>query len=253
VDTPALNFGTLWAGGITSPSNPSYSIPELAFQLKNSAAKALVTQASCLDKALEAAKIVGIPSNRILLIGDRSHPDFLHFIDFLAEARFQPDTNRVVNAPGDVAYILYSFGTLGLSKGVLLTHRNNVFDLLSYQAAQTGLGGRIGPDGRGDCVIAVLPFFHAYGLSLVMTHALLVGYKAIVMPGFDLEAYCRAIQEYKATVAPVVSPIVLALSKSPIVDKYDLSSVKMAVSGMLLTIQPCFRRLLVRRLLTLVL
>lgn len=233
VDTPALNFGTFWAGGIASPANPSYTVPELVFQLKNSGAKALVTQSFCLDKAFEAAKIVGIPSNRILLIGDGTHPDALHFLDFLAEARYTPDTDRVVSVPGDVAYIQYSSGTTGLPKGVQLTHRNSIFNLMAYQAVQEQLSGKIGPDGRGDCVIAVLPFYHAFGLSLVMTHALLVGYKAIVMPSFDLEAYCSAVQEYKVTFAHLVPPIVLALSKSPAVDKYDLSSVKMALSGML--------------------
>jgi 4-coumarate--CoA ligase len=79
----------------------------------------------------------------------------------------------------------------------------------------------------------VLPFFHVFGLSLVMTHALMLGYKAVIMPGFDLEVYCRAIQEHKANVLHIVPPIVLALSKSPLVEKYDLSSVKMAISGML--------------------
>jgi acyl-coenzyme A synthetase/AMP-(fatty) acid ligase len=59
----------------------------------------------------------------------------------------------------------------------------------------------------------------------------MVGYKAIVMPSFDLEAYCRAVEEYKVTFAHLVPPIILALSKSPLVDKYDLSSVKMALSG----------------------
>jgi 4-coumarate--CoA ligase len=130
VDTPALNFGTLWAGGIASPANPNYSVTELAFQLKNSGAKGLVTQAFCLDKALEAAKLVGMPNDRILLIGNETHPDALHFVDFLSEARYKPITDRVVNASGDVAYIVYSSGTTGLPKGVQLTHRNTIFNML---------------------------------------------------------------------------------------------------------------------------
>lgn len=108
VDTPALNFGVLWAGGVASPANPAYSVTELAFQLKNCGAKALVTQAFCLDKAIEAAKSVGLPLNRIILIGADSHPDALHFLDFLAEARYEDDVDRVTSAPGDVSYIPYS-------------------------------------------------------------------------------------------------------------------------------------------------
>lgn len=231
VDTPALHFGTLWAGGISSPANPTYSVAELAFQLKNSGAKALITEESCLTKALEAAKVVGIPRSRILLIGNGAHGDVLHFVDFLAEARYTDPTDRVINIPNDVACIMYSSGTTGLPKGVQLTHRNHVFDLLAYEEVQTDLSGKAGSDGPLDCVIAVLPFFHAFGLTLIMTHALMLGYKAVVMPSFDLEAYCRMVQEHRVTVCHIVPPIVLALSKSPIVEKYDLSSVKMAIAG----------------------
>ncbi|KAE9379106.1 acetyl-CoA synthetase-like protein [Stipitochalara longipes BDJ] len=231
VDTPALHFGTFWAGGLASPANPTYSIAELAFQLKNSGAKGLVTQAFCLDKALEAAKIVGIPRNRILLIGNETHSEVMHFIDFLSDARFQDPTDRVVNFPGDAACILYSSGTTGLPKGVQTTHRNTVFNLLAYQEVQANLSSKVGSDGRGDTIISVLPFFHAFGLILGMTHALMIGCKAIVMPSFDLEAYCRTIQEHRVTFLYMVPPIVLALSKSPVVDKYDLSSVKMGVAG----------------------
>lgn len=233
MDTPALNFGTFWAGGIVSPANPGYSVTELAFQLKNSGAKALVTQAGCIDTAFAAAKLVGIPKDRILLIGNDRHPEALHFVDFLANARYVDDMERVVNAPGDVAYIQYSSGTTGLPKGVRLTHRNNVFQMMAWQVVQENLSGKIGSDGLGDCIIAFLPFFHAFGLSLIMTHALIVGYKAVVMPAFALEEYCGLIQEHKVTFLHVVPPVVLALSKSPVVDKYDLSSVKMAVSGQL--------------------
>jgi 4-coumarate--CoA ligase len=231
VDTPALHFGILWAGGIASPANPSYSVLELAFQLKNSGAKGLVTQAFCLHKALEAAKIAGIPRDRILLIGDERHPEVLHFVDFLSDARYANPTDRVINAAGDTAYILYSSGTTGLPKGVQTTHRNTVFNLLAYQAIQKDLSGRVGPDGQRDCIICVLPFYHALGLILVMTHPLKIGYNAIVMPSFDLEAYCRTIQEHRVTFLYMVPPIVLALSKSPVVDNYDLSSVKMGVAG----------------------
>jgi 4-coumarate--CoA ligase len=169
VDTPALHFGTFWAGGIASPANPTYSVRELAFQLKNSGAKALVTQAFCLDNALEAARMAGIPKNRILLVGNEKNSEVLHFIDFLSDARFTDPTDRVVNSPEDAACILYSSGTTGLPKGVQTTHQNTVFNLLAYQEVQGNLSSKLGSDGRGDTIICVLPFFHAFGLILGMT------------------------------------------------------------------------------------
>jgi len=65
----------------------------------------------------------------------------------------------------------------------------------------------------------------------------MIGIKAVVMPSFDLEAYCQAIQEHRVTFLYMVPPIVLGLSKSPIVDKYDLSSVKMGLAGKWLMIE----------------
>ena len=74
IDTPALTWGTHWAGGILTPANPGYNTDELAFQLKDSGAKALVTQLPFIKTAKEAAKRVGIPDNRVILLGDQRDP-----------------------------------------------------------------------------------------------------------------------------------------------------------------------------------
>lgn len=156
IDTPAIIFGTLWANGVVSPANSTYTSSELAFQLSNSGAKALITQRQSLETALAAAKIAGIPRNRILLMGDERNSDVLHFEDFL-KTKTRTVTRRK-SAISDLAFIPYSSGTTGLPKGVMLTHRNMVSNVLQLDAAHTDIS-------EDSSIIAVLPFFHSYGQS----------------------------------------------------------------------------------------
>ena len=81
IDSPAVTWGTHWAGGIITTANPGYTVDELAFQLKDAGAKALVTQFAHLETATQAAKQAGIPADRIALVGDKRDPSarFKHF------------------------------------------------------------------------------------------------------------------------------------------------------------------------------
>ena len=107
VDTPVVNLGLHWAGGVTSPANPAYTVDELARQLGDARAKALVTQTPFLPAALQAAERVGIPRDRILLMGDGRAEGFLHWTDVTAKgAWLAPKRPRV--DPEDIAYLVYS-------------------------------------------------------------------------------------------------------------------------------------------------
>ena len=117
----------------------------------------------------------------------------------------------------------YSSGTTGVSKGVMLTHRNLVANM-----AQT-LGAA---DMREDeTLIAVLPFFHIYGMQVLMNCGLRAGATVVTMPRFDLEQFLSLHQEYGVTRSFVAPPIVLALAKHPLVDNYDLSKLEQVFSG----------------------
>ncbi|KIN06835.1 hypothetical protein OIDMADRAFT_46760 [Oidiodendron maius Zn] len=230
VDTPALIYGTLWASGVVSPSNPTYSASELAFQLKDSQAKAVVTQISGLETALEAAEIAGLPQNRILLIGDEKHPQFLHFSELIGSRR-DAKHDRVAQKSSDLAFLVYSSGTTGLPKGVKLTHRNIISNILMIDFGQSELSCYGEQNGMGDVIMAVLPFYHIYGLQLLINHAIHIGVRTVILPRFELNAFCKAIQDHKITFCYIAPPIALLLSKSPIIEKYDLSSVKMCLSA----------------------
>jgi 4-coumarate--CoA ligase len=125
--------------------------------------------------------------------------------------------------PHDTVVLPYSSGTTGLPKGVMLTHRNCAGNIAQVNA--------MFPFEEHDVIIAVLPFFHIYGMQVIMNSGLRVGATLVTMPRFDLVGFLQAVQEHKVTVAYLVPPIVLALAKQPIVSDYDLSSLRVVMSG----------------------
>ncbi|KAF2266284.1 4-coumarate-CoA ligase 2 [Lojkania enalia] len=228
IDTPAITWGCHWAGGILSPANPGYTVDELAFQLKDSGAKALVTQLPFLENAIAAAEKVKIPLDRVVLIGDQRDPNgkFKHFTSIQNISRSARYRRTKVKPNDDLAFLVYSSGTTGHPKGVMLTHRNIVANTMMIKAGESG-----NLSWEKDRLLAFLPFFHIYGLTCLIHQSLYSGFQLVVMPKFDLEDFCRIIQEHKVTFAYVVPPVVLLLSKHPVVSKYDLSTVRMMNSG----------------------
>ena len=128
-----------------------------------------------------------------------------------------------VDLERDAAALLYSSGTSGRPKGVVLTHRNLVA-VLSQVLPVFRMD-------REDTTIAVLPFFHIFGLQVMLNLPLLTGARTVSMPRFDLPEFLRLIQEHRATRLFVVPPVALALARHPLVDQYDLSSLKSVLVG----------------------
>ena len=152
-----------------SPANPGYTADELAFQLKDSGAKAIVTQKPFLSVAREAAKQVGIPEDRIILMGDERDETvrFKHFTSIRNVAGTSRYRRTKADPKKDLAFLVYSSGTTGHPKGVMLSHENITSNILMLKAGESGnVSWDGGPDGKGDKVLAFLPFFHIYGESV---------------------------------------------------------------------------------------
>ncbi len=204
-------------GGIVTPLNPLYTDHETAHQLKDAGARFLVTVPACLEKATEAAHEAGIEEVFVFGECDGATP-----FDSLLEG--DPSFDEVeINAREDIIVLPYSSGTTGLPKGVMLTHYNLVSNLRQMEALNYFFDT--------DTLICVLPLFHIYGLVVVLNMGLYTGATIVTMPRFDLEGFLQAAQDYEVSLAHLVPPIVLSLSKNPIVDNYKLPKLKMIFSG----------------------
>jgi acyl-CoA synthetase (AMP-forming)/AMP-acid ligase II len=126
----------------------------------------------------------------------------------------------------DLVALPYSAGTTGLPKGVMLTHRNLVANLCQCEGMRS-----FESYTEQDVELAVLPFFHIYGMVVGLLLALAQGATVVTMPRFDMEEFLAAAQTYRATVLPVVPPILLGLARHPAVDRHDLSSVRLVFCG----------------------
>jgi 4-coumarate--CoA ligase len=114
----------------------------------------------------------------------------------------------------------------------MLSHRNIVSNVCQTEAIETKyLSWQGGADSKGDKILAFLPFFHIYGLTALIHMPMHAGLQCVVMPKFDIEKFCAHVQRYRITFSYVAPPVVLLLSKHPIVEKYDLSSLRMLNSG----------------------
>ena len=213
--------GTLVCGGTVTTVNPTYTARELRHQIEDSGAVWLFTIPPFLPLAREAMA----PSSsigRIIVLGETEPADDL--LDAFALVGGEPyEGHAPVDVADTVAVLPYSSGTTGNPKGVMLTHRNLVANLVQ--------GGSVVAADSDDVVIAVLPYFHLYGLQILINFNVRVGATTVSLPRFDLEEFCKVTQDHGVTRAYLVPPIVLALAKHPIVDRYDLSKLKSVVSG----------------------
>ncbi|KAI4329430.1 hypothetical protein L6164_021693 [Bauhinia variegata] len=210
-------LGASYRGAITTAANPFFTAAEIAKQAKASKAKLLITQACYYEKVKD------LDANLVFV--DSPPQGHLHFSE-LSEANENEMAEVQIN-PDDVVALPYSSGTTGLPKGVMLTHKGLV----------TSIAQQV--DGENpnlyfhseDVILCVLPLFHIYSLNSVFLCGLRAKATILLMPKFEINALLGLIQKYKVTIAPVVPPIVLAITKSPDLDKYDLSSIRILKSG----------------------
>jgi acyl-CoA synthetase (AMP-forming)/AMP-acid ligase II len=210
-------YGVLLAGGTNTTINPLYTVEELANQLQDADARYLLTIPPFLDKAIEAAGRSSV--REIFVLGQAAGAT--PFAALLASGHQPPEVR--IDPHRNLATLPYSSGTTGLPKGVMLSHHNLVANLCQLQPL---LDQR-----EDDVVVAVLPFFHLYGQAALMAATLWQGGTLVTMPRFDLEQFLAILQDYRISLAFVVPPIMLAMAKHPLVDRFDLSALRLVGSA----------------------
>ena len=207
--------GVALAGGTITTINPTYTEGETRHQLVDAGASLLVTVPAFLDVASAAATDTGVRDVFVIGGADGARP----FDDLLGE----PLAAQVPVSTDDVVALPYSSGTTGLSKGVMLTHHNLVANVAQVLGASELV--------EDDVLIAVLPFFHIYGMQVLMNCGLAGGATIVTMPRFDLPEFLELHQTHRITRSFVAPPIVVALAKHPMVDEFDLTHLDQVFSG----------------------
>ncbi|MFN2413893.1 MAG: 4-coumarate--CoA ligase family protein [Pyrinomonadaceae bacterium] len=204
-------------GGVVTTVNPLYTAEELRKQLEDSGAKYVVTVPPLVARVREAAE--GRDLRELFVFGEAEGAT--PFASLL-EAGGEPPAVEI-DPREDHVVLPYSSGTTGVCKGVMLTHHNLVSNLAQIKGA--------GHDWGDETLVCVLPLFHIYGMVAIMSHGLYCGATVVTLPRFDFEHLLKTVRDYRVTFAHLVPPIILALSKSPLVGSYDLSSLHTVFSG----------------------
>jgi len=203
-------------GAILTTVNPTYTVEEVAHQLKDAGARMVVTTSALLEKAQAAIATQGEPIDVITI-------DEVAGVPSLASTMVDADPPSVTIDPDrDIVVLPYSSGTTGLQKGVMLTHRNVVANLLQIDSMESS---------EIRALLGVLPFFHIYGMVVIMNHGLMRGAAVVALPRFDLETVLRILQDYPIGIAHVVPPVVIAFAKHPMIDRFKLSHLHTLFSG----------------------
>lgn len=249
---PSVFIGVLMAGGVFTGANPTFVPRELAYQLKDSEASFLIVAEAALKTALEAAREIGFPMERIYVFGGKTPPALevaqaqnpgpgkngrvegvKHWTELvegnLNEAEYW-SWEEPIDTMETTCCLNYSSGTTGVPKGVEISH-------YSYVANGAGVAfiQNLDPEWqqkklrwRGLCF---LPLYHAYGQTYFVANFAHLDIPTYLMAGFDFLKMLEYIQKYRITVVTAVPPIVLALAKHPLAKKFDLSSVESLGSG----------------------
>jgi 4-coumarate--CoA ligase len=239
---PVVFLGTLCGGGIFTGANPTYVSRELAYQLKDSGATYLFCADASLDAGIDAARMVGMSLDKVFVF---NHDNFgsttrippqkgcQHWSTLLASAddaaSFAWDDLRG-DASNTTLALNYSSGTTGVPKGVDISHRNYIANTVQF-ILQAKLHPEYEIKNARAKWLCYLPMYHAMAQAIFLVSAFARGVPVWIMPRFDFLKVLEYIQKYKITDFTMVPPIAVALSKSPLVKNYDLSSVEFIGSG----------------------
>jgi long-chain acyl-CoA synthetase len=241
-------FGILMAGGIVVQTNPLYTERELEYQMKDSGAKAIITldilyprvskvmpQTDLQHIIVTAIKdYLPFPKNLVYpfiqkkqygIVVNVKHEGNTHLFKEIVKTKPKKLVDYDFDFEEDVALLQYTGGTTGSPKGVMLTHRN----LVANSSMCTAWLYKSKPGE--ESVLGIVPFFHVYGMTIIMILSVMQAYKMIILPKFDALTTLKTIQKQRPTLFPGAPTIYIGLLNHPDLKKYDLSSIDSCLSG----------------------
>lgn len=220
-------FGAMRAGAAATQVNPVYVGRELTHIFENSGSETVVVHAAMYSKVREIR--ADTPLKRIICVGQPeggiSDGDTF-FDDLIAFASV--DAPEVEIEPDDLSSIQYTGGTTGVSKGAMLTHANllggvrQTMDLLIEDPDDFPENGK---------VVAVAPFFHIFGMTMVLLFGMRMGWNLLTVPRFAPDVVMRMIRDEEPVMLPGVATLFVALHNYPEMEEYGLDKVKLYTSG----------------------
>ncbi|WP_053367333.1 long-chain-fatty-acid--CoA ligase [Bacillus sp. FJAT-27245] len=241
-------YGILLAGGVVVPTNPLYMERELEYQMKDSGALAIITLDILYPRVSKIAHktdlkhiivttikdFLPFPKNLVYpfiqkkqygIVVKVKHEGSNHLLTEILNKPAGPIEHYPLDFEEDLALLQYTGGTTGFPKGVMLTHKNLVANVLMCNKWMYKCR-------RGEeRVLGILPFFHVYGMTTVMVLSIMEGHKMILLPKFDPETTLKTIQKQRPTLFPGAPTIYIGLLNHPDLNKYDLSSIDSCISG----------------------
>lgn len=222
---PMLYYAILRIGAVVVPLNCLLKAPEIQYQLADSEAKAFFTWKLFEAESAKAFAMTETCEHLIVVTSpdDHSKPEVGEaFMPLVLSAL--PDCDVEQMGSDDTAVLLYTSGTTGQPKGAELTHFNIFFN--AFYAKDYILKA-----GPGDVGLVVLPLFHTFGQTCVMNVGLMAGATLTMLPSFDTRKTLEVIQRDKVTFMAAVPTMFFWILSLPEAGDYDLSSLRMAVSG----------------------
>ncbi|PYH88435.1 phenylacetyl-CoA ligase [Aspergillus ellipticus CBS 707.79] len=248
VDTLTLSWAVHQVGGVVTPANAAYSAAELKHQLLDSKAQVLFTCLPLLQTALEGASLAGFPKDRIYLLelpsaltaGIKAPTQYKTVSQFIEQGKSLPKLEKLKWSAGEgarrTAFLCYSSGTSGLPKGVMISHRNVIANVLQIAAFEGSYRDTIKAPGtqssHTEVSLCLLPQSHIYSLVVICHAGPFRGDQTIVLPKFELKTYLASIQNFKISGLFLVPPIIINMLRNhDICSQYDLSSITSLFTG----------------------
>ncbi|CAK9827347.1 4-coumarate--CoA ligase 2 [Anthophora retusa] len=227
-------LGMLEANLVITTVNPYYTRDEIKRQLESSGVKAVITVAEIARTALEASRGTLAPGAPFVVIEDGTGPipeGTVPFKDLITRGKTLPQIKNLHISPSDLAVLPYSSGTTGLPKGVMLTHTNLVSNMEMIDRTANGEMWQQATNDYQEVVPLILPFFHIFGMNVIVLPRLEAGTQIITVPKFTPEIFLSVLQNHRSSGLFLVPPILMFLNASPYVKREYLETMHHAICG----------------------